>query len=131
MPFHILVVHDDSQTATHLREVLTAQGYVATSVASADAALDHLAARPCDLVLLDGELPGISGRDACARIRERHGSFLPVLIVSAESDSDAARTSDDAGADDYVRPADRTAFTLKVRGYLRSKALHDDLLRTR
>src|SRR5262245_30742296 len=127
MSSRILIVADDSQP---LHQSLTAEGYAVTSVNSREAALDHLGVYPCDLVLLSTQLAGISGYEACARIRERHGSSLPLLMLSADGDSDSLK-SFEAGADDFVTLADQAALALKVRGCLRSKTLHDDLLKAR
>ncbi len=132
LPSRILIVDDASrQTMRGIHDALTLEGYSVTSVGSGEAALDHLAKYPCDLVFLDTQLAGTSGYDVCARIREREGPLLPILMLSVEGDSDAARKSYMAGADDLVRLADHSALVLKVRGYLRGKALHYDLLQTR
>jgi len=132
LPSRILVVDDDTLAQRTFEELLMRQGLGVTCAGSGEEALEHLAENPCDLVLLDVRLPGISGYEACALIRERHGPALPVLMLTAYDDAASSRRSYDAGADDYLtKPVDHSALVLKVRAFLRSKALHDDLLRSR
>jgi signal transduction histidine kinase/DNA-binding response OmpR family regulator len=130
LPSRILVVDADTQAAKSVHEVLTRQGYVVTCLGSAEAALEHLSRYPCDLVLVASELGERSGYDTCAQIRERQ-ALLPILILSLESDAVAVQKSYDAGADDVLKPTHHPALVLKVRGCLRAKALHQDLLQTR
>lgn len=128
MASRILVVDDDPLTQATLDELLTRQALSVACVASGEEAMDFLAANPTDLVLLDVRLPGISGYETCAQIRERHGAGLPVLMLTAFDEQGSARRSYDGGADDYLtKPVDHSALVLKVRAFLRSKALHDDL----
>lgn len=128
----ILVVDDDPLARRTLEELLRRQGYQVSCAASGEEALDHLAGSPCDMVLLDVRMPGISGYDACAQIRDRHGAAIPVLMLTAYDDPGSARRSYDAGADDYItKPLDHSALVLKVRAFLRTKALHDDLVQSR
>jgi len=128
----ILVVDDDASTQRLLGELLTRQGHSVAFAGSGEEALDHLASHPCDLVLLDVRMPGISGYEACALLRERYGPTIPVLMLTSLGAADSARRSYDAGADDYiVKPTDHSSLVLKVRAFLRTKALHDDLVRSR
>src|SRR5262245_16678432 len=130
MTARILVVDDDPLVQPALDELLSRQGLSVTCLASGEAGLDFLAANPTDLVLLDVRLPGISGYDTCAQIRERHGAALPVLMLTAYDEPSSALRSYDVGADDYItKPVDHSALVLKVRAYLRTNALHDDLMR--
>jgi signal transduction histidine kinase/DNA-binding response OmpR family regulator len=115
-----------------LEELLTRQGLGVLTAGSGEEGLDLLAEQACDLVLLDVRLPGISGYEACALLRERHGPAIPVLMLTAYDDAASARRSYDAGADDYItKPVDHSALVLKVRAFLRSKSLHDELVRSR
>ncbi len=131
MPSHVLVVDDDPPTRSMLEQLLTRQGHSVACVGSGEAALEYLASHACDLVLLDVRLPGLSGYETCAQLRERYGPAIPVLMLTAHRDADAARRSYDAGADDYIiKPTDHSSLVLKVRAFLRTKALHDDLLKS-
>jgi signal transduction histidine kinase/DNA-binding response OmpR family regulator len=128
----ILVVDDEPLVIRTLTALLAANGFDAVSATSGEEALDVLASSPVDLVFLDVLLPGLSGFETCARIREKHGPALPVVIISANPDRDAVKAGYEAGADDFMgKPVDTLALILKVRVLLRLKALHDELLESR
>lgn len=132
MPSRILVVDDDPLVTRTFDELLARQGHQVQCAASGEEALEQLARQPADVILLDVRLPGISGYDTCALIRERYGPAVPVLMLTAFNDATSARRSYDAGADDFItKPVDHSALVLKVRAFLRSKLLHDEMLRTR
>jgi signal transduction histidine kinase/DNA-binding response OmpR family regulator len=132
MPSRILVVDDDPLVTRTFDELLARQGHQVQCAASGEEALEQLAREPADVILLDVRLPGISGYDTCALIRERLGPAVPVLMLTAFNDATSARRSYDAGADDFItKPVDHSALVLKVRAFLRTKQLHDEMLRTR
>jgi signal transduction histidine kinase/DNA-binding response OmpR family regulator len=128
----ILVVDDEPLVVRTLTALLAGNGFEAVSAGSGEEALELLARTSVDLVFLDVLLPGLSGLETCARIRERHGPSLPVVMISARPDREAVRAGYEAGADDYMaKPVDTLALILKVRVLLRLKALHDELLSSR
>src|SRR5262245_54555080 len=128
----ILVVDDDPVVVRTLTALLSSSGFEPVSAASGEQALESLSRLPCDLVFLDVQLPGLSGFETCARIRERHGPTLPVVMISGRPDREAVRAGYEAGADDFmVKPPDTLALVLKVRVLLRLKALNDELLVSR
>src|SRR5437762_8696200 len=103
----LLVVDDDPNVARTLVELLAAHGYSAERAASGEEALDRLQHGGIDLVVLDVRLPGMNGFEACERIRERFGSALPVLMVTALGDTMSLRRGYEAGADDFLpKPVD-------------------------
>ena len=96
----VLVVDDEPQILRALRTSLQARGYEVATAPNAETALDELASREVDLVIMDLGLPGIDGIEATRRIRT--WSEVPVIVLSvrdAHADKVAAL---DAGADDYV-----------------------------
>jgi CheY-like chemotaxis protein len=128
----ILVVDDDPGVARALSDLLSLHGYSVLRADSGEEALEALEAARCDLVLLDIGLPGMSGVEACTRIRERHGPSLPIVMLTGTLDSAASRHSYEAGVDDFLhKPLDTAALVLKVRSFLRLKTLHDEISRTR
>jgi signal transduction histidine kinase/DNA-binding response OmpR family regulator len=128
----VLVVDDEPLVAHALKALLASNGFDAISAESGEEALGLLETTTVDLVFLDVILPGLSGFETCARIRERLGPTLPVVLISARPDPDAVRTGYEAGADDFLaKPVDQLALVLKVRVLLRLKALHDQLLESR
>jgi signal transduction histidine kinase/DNA-binding response OmpR family regulator len=128
----ILVVDDDPEIARTLRELLAHYGYPALVACSGEEALEVLEREAIDLVLLDARLPGLSGFETCERIRSTYGSSLPVVMVTAFGDREAVMKASDAGVDDLIqKPIDTPSLMLKVRAFLRLKALHDEAERSR
>ncbi|MGH7536543.1 MAG: response regulator, partial [Gemmatimonadales bacterium] len=128
----ILVIEDDPLVGKTLIDLLSLHGYQATGAESGELGLERLRKEAFDLVLLDIRLPGISGYDACERIRESHGPYLPVIMMTAFGDPAAVRRGYDAGSDDFLlKPVDTPSLILKVRAFLRLKSLHDELMKSR
>lgn len=121
----ILVVDDEPQIRRVMRTTLTAHGYEVEDARSGEDALERLRAERYDLVILDINMPGMGGVEACRTIRqERHGSELAIIMLtvrSAESDKVEAL---DAGADDYVtKPFSTTELLARIRAALRRMPL--------
>ncbi len=128
----LLLVDDDPLIGKTLVDLLALHGYEAGRAESAEAGLELLAGGGYDLVLLDVRLPGMTGFDACVRIREAHGPYLPVIMMTAFGDPVAVRRGYESGADDFLhKPIDTPALILKVRAFLRLKSTHDALARSR
>jgi len=128
MPSRILVVDDDARVARTLADVLSHQGHDLVRAGSGEEALEQLASAGFDLVLLDVRLPGISGFDTCARIRERYGPALPVLMLTGDPDRELEREGYEAGADDFLlKPVEISHLVLKVKACLRLKSMHDEM----
>lgn len=96
----VLVVEDDPAIRSSLTMALEDEGYEVLAAADAEAGLARLAEQPCDVVLVDLMLPGMDGFELTRRIR--HGSGMPIIVVSARSDTHDVVAGLEAGADDYV-----------------------------
>jgi two-component system response regulator MprA len=119
----ILVVDDDVRLAASLRRALAYEGYAVEVSADGPAALAAARARPPDLVVLDGMLPGLDGIEVCRRLRAGgDGAGLPILMLTAR-DTLADRVAGlDAGADDYlVKPFAYEELLARVRALLRRR----------
>ena len=100
MRARVLVVDDDPALAEMLGIVLRSEGFLPSFVADGDRALTAFRdARP-DIVLLDLMLPGMSGIDVCRAIRAESG--LPIVMLTAKSDTVDVVLGLESGADDYV-----------------------------
>lgn len=97
----ILLVEDDQSLADGLCKALRNEGFVTNHVSEGKAALHVVAVEPPDIVVLDLGLPDMDGLDVLKSIR-RHGSAIPVLILTARSSIDARVSGLDLGADDYL-----------------------------
>jgi DNA-binding response OmpR family regulator len=96
----ILVVDDDVSVADLLAYVLETEGYEASAVPTAQAALELLGQERFDLVVLDVRLPDMPGDEMLARLRQL--SAVPVLMLSATTAEDTIVEALRVGADDYV-----------------------------
>ena len=96
----IMVVEDDQPIREVLGIVLTGAGYEVDLVSSGDEVMDIFQASPPDLVLLDVMLPGIDGIEVTKLIRKE--SMVPIVMLTAKSDSQDIVLGLEAGADDYM-----------------------------
>ncbi|MDR1711037.1 MAG: response regulator transcription factor [Propionibacteriaceae bacterium] len=114
----ILVVDDDEALAEMLEIVLTAEGYTARVCHDGDRALDAFKEYGPDLVLLDLMLPGRDGVDVCRDIRAI--SDVPIVMLTAKSDTMDVVDGLAAGADDYVaKPFKTQELIARIKTRLR------------
>ena len=114
----ILVVDDEPQIRRVLRSTLSAKGYVITEAKSGEEAIESVRKERPGLVLLDMNMPGMGGVEACKEIRRASDAAIIMLTVrNAERDKVAAL---DAGADDYVvKPFGIEELLARIRAALR------------
>jgi two-component system KDP operon response regulator KdpE len=114
----VLVVDDEPQIVRGLRVILRDAGYEVEAATTKQEALDAVAARPPDAVVLDLVLPDGSGVDVCAEIRTWSG--LPILVLSAVGDEREKVRALDVGADDYItKPFGTDELLARLRAALR------------
>ena len=114
----ILVVDDEPQIRRVLKTALTAEGYAVVDAKSAEECFEKLREDRFDVVLLDVNMPGMGGLEACREIRSNSEIAIIMLTVrSSEADKVAAL---DAGADDYVtKPFSTPELLARIRAHLR------------
>ena len=118
MAVRILTVEDDERIRTAVSLALEEEGWEVKETANGEDALVAFAQDPSDVVLIDIMLPGIDGFEVCRRIR-RLGD-VPIVMVTARSDSHDVVAGLEAGADDYLRkPFDPKELSARVRALLR------------
>jgi CheY-like chemotaxis protein len=117
----LLVVDDNEMNRDMLSRRLEKAGYHVQTAADGARALDLIAAEPIDLVLLDIEMPGLSGLDVLREVRKTRTSLqLPILMATARSDSQDVVEALEAGANDYViKPLDFPIVLARVGAQLR------------
>ncbi|HWE70495.1 MAG TPA: response regulator transcription factor [Acidimicrobiales bacterium] len=114
----ILVVEDDERIRLSMRLALEDEGYTVDDVASGEEAVAHFAVEPAELVLIDLMLPGIDGFETCRTLRKQ--STVPVIMVTARSDTHDVVAGLEAGADDYVtKPFVAKELAARIRALLR------------
>ncbi|HHO59478.1 MAG TPA: response regulator, partial [Thiotrichales bacterium] len=77
----ILIVDDDPMMRLLMRESLENETYAIEEVDNGLAALEHIRKNPPDMVLLDVKMPGLSGFDVCAQIREKYDTNSISIVV--------------------------------------------------
>jgi two-component system, OmpR family, response regulator ArlR len=118
----ILLVEDDASIARFVELELTHYGFEVRRVTDGAAALESVEKDAPDLVILDLMLPGIDGLEVARTIRERHGRSLPILMLTARSDTSDVVRGFDAGADDYLRkPFEMPELLSRVRALLKRR----------
>jgi len=118
MKGRVLVVDDDSALAEMLGIVLRGEGFEPTFVYDGDKALEVFRDSKPDLVLLDLMLPGVDGIDVCRQIRAESG--VPIVMLTAKSDTVDVVLGLESGADDYiVKPFQSKVLIARVRARLR------------
>src|SRR5664279_1631585 len=114
----ILVVDDDPQLRRVMKAALTKQGYIISDVRSGEAALEKLREERYDLVILDRNMPGMGGIEACRSIREH--SDIGIIMLTVRKTEFEKIEALDAGADDYVtKPFSMPELLARIRANLR------------
>ncbi len=117
----VLVVDDDAAIQRSLGRGLRLNGYTVAVAGDGQQALDLLAERPADVVVLDVSMPGLSGTDVCRRLRAT-GDDVPVLMLSALDEVGDRVAGLQAGADDYlVKPFALQELLLRLQALLRRR----------
>ena len=113
----VLVAEDDESYRELLVTVLGAAGFTVRAVSTGAAAIDAAHREPPALAILDVNLPGLSGYEACRSLREEHGPELPILFLSGERTESFDRVAGLLiGADDYmVKPAAEDELIARAR----------------
>jgi two-component system, OmpR family, response regulator MtrA len=114
----ILLVEDEARIRASLKLALEDEGWEVEEAASGEEALAAFARRPADLVLVDLMLPGMDGFECCRSLRR--SSLVPVIMVTARSDTHDVVAGLEAGADDYVtKPFVAKELAARIRALLR------------
>lgn len=118
---HLLLVDDDRRIRELLSRFLQRNGYRVTLASSADEAQTHLRSFAFDLLVLDVMMPGESGLELTAAVRE--ASDVPILMLTALTDVDDRVRGLEVGADDYLsKPYEPRELLLRIASILRRAA---------
>ena len=115
---HLLVIDDDTRIRNLLKQFLTENGFRVTVAGNADEARRKLVGLDFDLLVLDVMMPGESGVELTKSLRAEKN--VPILMLTALSETDSRITGLEAGADDYLpKPFDPRELILRVNNILR------------
>lgn len=116
----ILIVEDNKEIATLLRDFLTKENYVVSVADNGEKALSLYEKYGARLILLDIMLPKMDGFNICSKIREN--SNTPIFILSAKTDKEDKLNGIILGADDYIeKPIDIDILLAKIRGIFKRR----------
>ena len=125
----VLIVEDEHDIAGLIKHTLERCGDIDPFVVgSGDAALKAVAEEPPDLIILDFNLPVVSGVEVCRILRSRADArHVPIIMLTARTTEDDRVTGLELGADDYVtKPFSLRELGARVRAVLRRSTAKDD-----
>nr|WP_207649774.1 response regulator transcription factor [Desulfosporosinus hippei] len=118
MKMKIVLVDDEPEILTLVRDYLSREGYNALTAVNGVEGMELIEREKPDLVLLDWMLPGISGLDMCKRLRET--STIPIIMLTAKSEEIDRVLGLEFGADDYiVKPFSLRELVARIKTVLR------------
>jgi DNA-binding response OmpR family regulator len=124
MGAHLLLIEDDERIRSALKLMLEGEGNTVSEARSAEDALRWLEDGTADVLLVDVMLPGADGFELCRQVRRT--SDVPILILTAKSDSHDVVAGLEAGADDYVtKPPVPKELAARIRALLRRSRKSD------
>jgi diguanylate cyclase (GGDEF)-like protein/PAS domain S-box-containing protein len=128
-PCRILIVDDNEMNRDMLARRLERKGYVIQVADGARSLLECIQEEPVDLVLLDVEMPGISGLDALQTLRGCYSPIqLPIIMVTAKDQSEDIVKALDLGANDYLtKPIDFPVALARIRTQVAHKRAEEAL----
>jgi two-component system response regulator MprA len=122
----LLVAEDDRAVRESLSRALELEGYVVTAVGNGAEAIDAVATARPDVVVLDVSMPIVDGLTVCKVLRA-DGNRLPILMLTARTETRDRVAGLDAGADDYLpKPFELDELLARLRALLRRTQVDDD-----
>lgn len=130
-PARVLAVDDDATSRRLLARTLEASGYVVATACDGREALNFAAEDPPEIMLLDFQMPGMSGVEVCASLRHHaHAALreIPIIMLTALDDDGAEVACLHAGANDFVtKPVSRASLVARIETQLRLNSLNSVL----
>lgn len=124
----ILIVEDDKQLSELIVDWLTGEKHTPEPVYEGPEGLQRLKFYKYDVIILDWELPGLSGPEICNQFRQGGGQ-TPILMLTGKKEVEDKATGLDAGADDYLtKPFHMVELSARLRALLRRASV--DVSRT-
>lgn len=126
----ILIVDDTPTNLDVISETLSDAGFKVAIATSGERALQQIDRRPPDLILLDVMMPGIDGFETCQRIKATPYQDIPVIFMTALSDTDSKVRALELGAVDYItKPFQEREVLARVKTHLQLRQLTQNLAR--
>ncbi|MBL0086686.1 MAG: EAL domain-containing protein [Ideonella sp.] len=126
--YTILVVDDDADARMVMRAALRKAGFDVRMAEGGQDALRQFRSDPCDLVMLDVDMPDLGGHEVCAILRAEAGPLLPIVMVTGMDDVASVETAYQHGATDFIaKPVHWALLGHRVRYIFRSHQAMLDL----
>ena len=127
MALTVLIADDDNVSRKLLRRLLEQDGYAVRAAANGVEALEMFAEEGIDIVLLDIVMPGLDGISVLEQLKATPGeSHEPVIMISADDETESVVRCIEAGADDYLpKPFNPVILRARINAGLTKKRLHD------
>lgn len=126
----IVIVEDNKSLAAGIAHRFRDNGHAVDELHDGEDGDAFLAQDGADLVILDINLPGMTGLDVLRRMRDR-GDLTPVLMLTARTDTSDRVTGLDAGADDYlIKPFEMDELEARVRALFRRRGTARSAIQT-
>jgi DNA-binding response OmpR family regulator len=115
----ILIIEDDPASRNVVRLAMQSSPYTLMEATTGDDGLEQARSEQPDLILLDINMPGMSGLDVCRKLRSE-GSLVPIIMLTAKSDTIDKVVGLEVGADDYVtKPFEVRELMARIGAHLR------------
>jgi DNA-binding NtrC family response regulator len=125
--FHALVVEDDAPLRENLRAQLSARGFQVREAADGVAAVEAVRNRRPDVVLMDVNMPGLSGLEALRQIKEYDPSTLVIILTAYSAIEDAVRAVKDGAYDYLAKPIKTDLLIEKIERAIEARAMVSDI----
>ncbi len=124
----VLVVDDDPSARLVMRAALRKAGYEVREAVGGHDALQKFQAEPCDMVMLDVEMPDLGGHEVCMALRALVGPLLPIVMVTGMDDLHSIEAAYQSGATDFIsKPVNWALLGHRVHYLFRSHQAMKDL----
>ncbi len=118
----VLIVDDDATALALMRAALRKSGFDVKATSSGQAALDLFAAMPFDMVMLDVDMPQMSGYEVCMRLRQQADPLLPIVMVTGLDDVSSVEAAYQSGATDFIaKPFNWALIGHRVKYLMRAR----------